>query len=96
MSHTINIADLTDHDAVLRILLDMQNSGMSYSLVQDGIEVAQVVPVKPAEEWNGKVSDEVTRKRLRILDEIEDFSKKIADLWTTDETAAEAVANDRR
>ena len=93
MSHTINVADLTDHDAVLRVLLDIQGSGISYSLVQDGIEVAQVVPVDHNDD---KVSEETTRKRWEALAEMDKLSEKIAALWATDETAAEAVANNRR
>jgi len=97
MSHTINVAELTDHDAVLRLLGKMQSHGVAYSLVQDGVEVAKVVPVDDQNDFvNDKVSDEVTVKRLRILDEMDEFSKEVARLWNTHETAVEAVANDRR
>ena len=51
MSQIINVADLTDQDAVLRILLDMQNHGTSYSLIQNGVEVAKVVPVEGKKGW---------------------------------------------
>ena len=63
MSHTINVCDLTDQDAVLRILSEIQNHGVSYALMQDGVEVAKVVPVIGRNNRDDKVSDEVTKKR---------------------------------
>ena len=92
-SHTINVSDLTDQDAVLRVLLEIQNNGTSYSIIQNGVEVAKVVP---AEGKNNTVSDELTKKRLEVLARAETLSKKIAQSWSTNETAVEAVANDRR
>ena len=96
MSLTINVTDLTNQDAVHRILSDIQHHGASYALVQEGVEVAKVVPAEVKNDYNGKVSPELAEKRLRIMDEVEEFSKRIAHLWSTDETSAEAVANNRR
>ena len=97
MSHTINVTDLTNQDAVHRILSDIQHHGTSYALVQEGVEVAKVVPTEVKNDYyNGKVSPEVTKKRLMLLEEMDEFSKKVAELWSTNETAAEAVANNRR
>ena len=97
MSHTINVADLIDQDTVHRFLLEMQNHGASYSLVQNGIEVAKIVPTEEmAEEKLDKITPEEAQKRLETLKKIKAFSKKVAGLWSTDETAPEAVANDRR
>jgi len=97
MSHTINVTDLADQDAVLRVLLDIQNHGTSYALVQDGIEVAKVVPAEgKVFAPNGKVSAEVTKKRREIMEQVKEFSKQVAEAWTTEETAVEAVANNRR
>jgi len=93
ISHTINVSDLTDQDALLRVLLEIQNNGTSYSLIQNGIEVARVVP---AEEESPMESDNLTKKRLEVLAKMETFSEKIARLWSTNETASEAVVNDRR
>ena len=93
LSPTINVSDLTNQEAVHRVLLDVRNHGTSYSLIQDGVEVAKVVP---ANGKNGKVSDEVTQRRLASLKRIEALSKEVAELWCTDETAVEAVANCRR
>ena len=92
ISHTINVSDLTGRDAVLRILLEIQNNGVSYVLVQDGVEVARVVPV---ERKKDKVSDELTKKRWEVLAKMDVLSKKIAQAWSTDETAVEAIINDR-
>ena len=100
MSHTINVSDFTNQDALHQILSEIQNHGTSYALVQDGIEVAQVVPVEdkvvPVEEENDMSADELWEHRRRVMDEVEEFSKRIAHLWSTDETSAEAVANNRR
>ena len=96
MSHTINVTDLADQNAVYRILSDIQHHGASYALVQEGVEVAKVVPAEVKNDYNGKVSPEVTKKRLMLLTEMDEFSKKVAELWSTNETAAEAVANNRR
>ena len=92
-SHTIDVSDLTDQDAIHRVLQEMQNHGTCYSLMQDGVAVAKVIPV---EEKNDKVSDEVTKKRWEAFARAEELSKRIAELWCTDETAVEAVANSRR
>ena len=92
ISPTINVSDLADQDAVHRVLLDVRNHGTSYSLIQDGVEVARVVPV---EGKNDKVSEEVTQRRLAVMAEVETLSKEIARLWSTDETAVEAITNDR-
>ena len=45
MSHTISITDLANQEIVLRVLQDIQDHGTSYSLMQDGVEVAKVIPV---------------------------------------------------
>ena len=93
ISHMINVSDLTDQDAVLRVILEIQNSGTSYSLIKNGVEVARVVPI---EGKKNAVSDNLTKKRLETLAKMETFSEKVARLWSTNETAIEAVANDRR
>jgi len=92
LNHTINVSDLSDHDAVHRAILDIQNHGVSYSLVQDGVEIAKVVPVERREKT---VSDELTRKRLEVFARMDVTSKKIAQHWDSDETAVEAITNDR-
>ena len=92
INHTINVSDLADHDAVHRALLEIQNNGVSFSLVQDGVEVAKVIPI----ERERPVSAELTRKRLEILEKAKILSKEITRKWSTNESAAEAVANDRR
>jgi hypothetical protein len=96
MSHIINVADLIDRDALNRILLGVQSHGTSYSIVQDGVEIAKVVPVENKKKNGDKVSDELTKKRLEILAKMEEFSKKVAKMWSIDESATEAVANNRR
>ncbi|MCL2622330.1 MAG: hypothetical protein FWD31_01585 [Planctomycetaceae bacterium] len=90
---TISITDLMNEDNVLRMISEIQNHGTNFSLVQNGVEVARVVPV---DEKNDTVSDDLTAIRLAALKNAGVLSKKIARLWNSDETAAEAVANDRR
>ena len=80
MSHTINVTDLTDQDTVHRVLSDIQSRGTSYSLVQDGIEVAKVVPTEVKKDYNGKVSPEVAKKRREALARMDVLAKKIAEL----------------
>ena len=92
LSHTINISDLTDQDAVLRVVREVQDHGTSYSLIQNGVEVAKVVPV---EEKNDKVSAEVTKRRWEALARAEALREEITRLWSTNETAVEAITNDR-
>jgi len=97
MSHTINVTDLTDQDTVLRVLMDIQHHGTSYSLMQDGVEIAKVVPVKDKVfALNDKISPEAAKRRRETMERVKEFSKKVAEAWSTDETAAEAVANNRR
>ena len=107
MSHTINITDLTDQDAVHRVLSDIRSHGASYSLMQDGIEVAKVVPAEDKSnndiqndysnnDYNGMTSEELAKHRQEVMERVKVFSKKVAKLWSTDENAAEAVANNRR
>ena len=91
-SPIINVCDFTNQEAMHRVLWDVQNHGTSYSVVQDGIEVAKVVP---PEEKSDKVSDEVTRQRWEAFAEMKVLAKRIAEHWTTDETAVEAITNDR-
>ena len=95
MSHTINITDLADQDAVLRILLDIQNHGASYALVQEGVEVAKVVPAVK-NDYNGKISPEAAKRRREAMERIREFREEIAHMWNTDENAAEIMANNRR
>ena len=92
INHTLNVSDLTDHDALHRAIQEIQNSGVSYSLIQDGVEVAKVVPVEKTEK---PVSDELTKKRLAVFERMEALSKRIAQHWDSDETAVEAITNDR-
>ena len=95
ISHTINISDLTNHDTVLRILLEIQNNGTSYSLIQNGVEVAKVVPAEEKANKNDRVSDELTKKRWEALARAEALREEITRLWSTNETAVEAITNDR-
>ena len=101
LSHTITVNDLADQNIVLRVLSEIQSHGTSYSLLQNGVEVAKVVPteVVPTEGKNNgsdKVSDEVTKKRWKALARAEALREKITRLWSTNETALEAIQNDRR
>ena len=96
ITHTINVNDLADQDTVHRAILDIQNHGISYSLVQDGVEVAKVIPTEKRYDKNNKVSEELTKKRWEVFARVEEFSKEVARLWSTDETALEAIQNDRR
>ena len=90
---TMNTVDLMDPNAVHRFLAEVPNRATRFTLVQNGKKVAKVIPV---EEKSDKVSDELTKIRLAVLEEMEILSKEIAENWNSDETAAEAVANDRR
>jgi len=92
ITHAINISDLADQDTVNRALLEIQNNGVSYSLVQDGIEVAKVIPVERRATLD---PDALMKKRLAVLDRVDILAKKIAEHWSTDETAVEAITNDR-
>ena len=96
LAHSINVNDLTDQNTVLRVLSEIQSHGTSYSLVQDGVEVAKVVPVVERNYKDDKVSDELTKKRMVVLERMEALSKEIGRKWSTDETALEAIQNDRR
>jgi hypothetical protein len=93
MSHTIHVTDLTDQDAVHRVLTDIQNLGTSYSLVQDEIEVAKIVPAEVKKDW---APGELREKRLKVLARMDVLAEKIAAAWSTDETAVEAMQNNRR
>jgi hypothetical protein len=95
ISHTINVNDLTNQDAVLRVLQDMQAHGVSYALIQNGEEVAKFVPTVAKKYNDGKVSDGVTKRRWEVEARMDALSKKIAEEWSTDETAVEAITNDR-
>ena len=88
---TIHTVDITDQNAVHQFLSEIP-SGVHYSLVRNGTEVAKVVPV---EEKNDKVSDEVTKQRLEVMAKVDILAKRIAEHWSTDETAVEAILNDR-
>ena len=96
ITHTINVSDFADRDTVHRAILEIQSNGVSYSLVQDGVEVAKVVPVAERNYNNDKVSDEVTKKRWEALARAEALREEITRLWSTNETALEAIQNDRR
>ena len=93
INHTIDVSDLADNDAVSRTILEIQNNGVSYSLVQDGVEVAKVVPV---ERRDKPVSAELTRKRWEAEARADALSERITRSWSTNETAVEAIQNDRR
>jgi len=95
LTNTITIADLTDQDNVLKMISEIRNHGTNFSLVQNGIEVARVVPVDEKKDHN-MVSDELTAIRSAAMKNAKVLSKRIARLWNSEETAAEAVANDRR
>ena len=95
LTNTITIADLTDQDHVLKMISEVKNHGTNFTLVQNGIEVARVVPIEE-KKGHDTVSDELTAIRLAAMKNAEVLSKRIARLWHSEETAAEAVANDRR
>ena len=97
LTHSITVSDLTDQDTVLRVISEIQSHGTSYSLVQDGVEVAKVVPVEGKNiRNNDKVSEEVTKRRWEAFARAEALSEEITRLWGTNETALEAIQNDRR
>ena len=89
---TINTVDIMDTNAVRRFFAEIPNRETHFSLVQNGVEIAKVVPV---EKKSDKVSDEVTKQRWEAFERAEALSKEIARLWSTDETAVEAITNDR-
>jgi antitoxin (DNA-binding transcriptional repressor) of toxin-antitoxin stability system len=93
-SNTIQITDLMNQDSILKMISEIQNHGVNFSLVQNGVEVARVVPVE--ETYTTPTSNEQVAKRLAALEKMEILSKKVARLWNTEETATEAVAHDRR
>jgi len=96
-AHTITVNDLADQNIVLRVLSEIQSHGTSYSLIQDGVEVAKVVPAERKNiRNNDKVSEEVTKKRWEAEARADILSKEITRLWSTNETALEAIQNDRR
>ena len=95
-AHSITVNDLANQDTVLRVLSEIQSHGTSYSLLQDGVEVAKVVPVTERNYKDDKVSEEVTKKRWETLARAEALREKITRLWSTSETALEAIQNDRR
>jgi len=91
--NTITVADLADQENVLKMISEIQNHRAIFSLVQNGVEVAHVIPTRAN---NGTVSEELTAQRWAALKSIEKTSQRIAELWKSEETAAEAVSNDRR
>ena len=95
-AHTITVSDLTDQDTVLQVLSEIQSHGTSYSLLQNGVEVAKFVPTERKGNGSDKVSEELTKKRWEVFARVEELSKRIAEHWSTDETALEAIQNDRR
>ena len=96
--HTIDLPDIADQNAVRQFFGAIQNPETNYLRVRDGANYFLVYhPTEnEAKEKNGKVSEEVTQRRLASLKRIEALSKEVAELWCTDETAVEAVANCRR
>ena len=92
LSQTMITVDLADQNAVHQFLSEIPNRETHYSLVQNGVEIAKVIPV---EEKSDKVSDEITKKRWEALAKMKMLSKRIAEHWSTDETAVEAITNDR-
>ena len=95
LSYTINVSDLTDQEIVLRILSEIQSHGTSYSLLQNGVEVAKVVPAERKTNGSDKVSEELTKKRMEVFARAESLREEITRLWSTNETALEAIQNDR-
>ena len=95
---TIDLPDVTNQDAVQRFFGEIRNPRTGYLRVQDGANYFLVYypAAKKSAEKNDKVSDEVTQKRLAALERARVLSQEVAELWCTDETAAEAVANSRR
>ncbi|MCL2711264.1 MAG: hypothetical protein FWE95_10325 [Planctomycetaceae bacterium] len=93
INYTIDVSDLADQDAVSRAILEIQNNDVSYSLVQNGVEVAKVIP---AERQEKPVSAELTKKRWEAEARADALSERITRLWSTNETAVEAIQNDRR
>ena len=91
--HTIDTVELTNHENVLKMISEIQNQNTNFFLVQDGVEVARIIPVEAKDR---SASEKLKEKRFAVLEEMEILSKRVAQLWKTEETAAEAVANDRR
>ena len=94
-AHSITVSDLADQNTVLRVLSEIQSHGTSYSLIQNGVEVAKFVPAEVKNNGSDKVSDEVTKRRWEAEARADALSKRIAQHWVSDETAVEAITNDR-
>jgi len=92
INHTINVSDLADNDTISQAILEIQTNGVSYSLVQDGVEVAKVVPVEAKKTTDPNA---LMKKRLEVMEKVKMSSKRIAQHWNSDETAVEALTNDR-
>jgi phosphopantetheinyl transferase (holo-ACP synthase) len=63
--------------------------------MQNGVEVAKVIPVEERNNHD-RVSEELTQKRWEVFARVEKLSERIAQHWSTEETALEAIQNDRR
>ena len=74
MSHTINVADLADQDAVHRVLSEMKNYGVCYSLIQNEVEVAKIVPVEVKKD---ETPGEIRKARLEALAGMDELAKKL-------------------
>ena len=64
VNHTINVSDLTDCDAVLRVVQEIPKSQACGALMQNGVEIAKIFPVRKSDMPNEMVSEKLTQKRL--------------------------------
>ena len=95
--HTIDIPDIADQDAVQRFFGEIRNPGADYLRIRDGADYCIVsYPAKKRVRDDGKVSEEENRKRWAAFKRAQILAEEVAELWCTDETAVEAVANSRR
>jgi len=89
--HTISITDL---NCKISDLIDgLKNQNRQYVIVQDGVSVAML---RPLDSPQSNDAESLKERRRKAFGELKELAKEVSKQWCSDESAAEAVSNDRR
>ena len=90
----LNVVNLSDLPAKLSdILIKVEQDKKEYIVVKNGVRVAVIRPFTNKQTQKHHMTKE---EKESLFNEVKILSAKISECWEDDESAADAVSNDRR
>ena len=98
-SNVIKIEDLKDDDKFSEIIVEINNNGISYTILRDGEEVGVIGPPESKKSNLAVVAEskpQTEAEKAAIMKGIEELAKEISENWQGPDSAVETLIKMRR